>query len=252
MSYAGTLRPQGQGLFRTVLVPPSPASRANTFQRRVHGLPQVPAHGHRRAAHDRGRAKPGFCGPPSTPSQFDRIIAAMSLEPESDSFLVNREGRAPDPVPTTTARCWTRSPWPCPFRPPTSRTVITGEGSRRAATCFLAYTFFSDSDFVLIALSKPSAPTPLRPGTWCARDLIFHVPGRRCWWCSSWWSTKWHGHFAHPAHAAKARKPREQAFHHMEHNAEAVLDRAAGRRAWPTRSTTPWPSSTRRAGLMKD
>lgn len=85
--------------------------------------------------------------------QFDKLIAAMSLEPESDAFILNREGllqtpsnyygkvleKIPLDIPPASYESTVR-----PVRDPAGRELLMG------------YTFSSDSDFVVMAL-KPQA-----------------------------------------------------------------------------------------------
>lgn len=85
--------------------------------------------------------------------QFERLIASMSLEPESDAFLVNRDG-----VLQTASRYYGKvlEKLPLPLPPATYETSIAEATDPAGRDVILAYTYFPQSDFVLMAV-KPRA-----------------------------------------------------------------------------------------------
>lgn len=94
-------------------------------------------------------------------SQFERIIAAMSLEPGSDAFLVNRQG-----ILQTDSNHYGKVLERLPFAMPGPSTEpnvqhFTDQAGRDV---FLASTYFVDNDFVLLAVK----PRPSVLKTWYA------------------------------------------------------------------------------------
>ncbi|WP_243313090.1 sensor histidine kinase [Fundidesulfovibrio agrisoli] len=83
--------------------------------------------------------------------QFEKIIAAMGLEPGSDAFLVNRKG-----ILQTSSYLYGDVLQPCPLPlPPVSyeaSVVSTTDPSGR--DIYLSYAYFPNTDFVLMA-AKP-------------------------------------------------------------------------------------------------
>jgi two-component system NtrC family sensor kinase len=87
--------------------------------------------------------------------QFDRILAAMSLEPDSDAFLVNRQG-----VLQTDSNLYGKVLEKLPIAIPgvSFETAIRPITDNQGRDVYLAYTFFADDDFVLMAV-KPRSTT---------------------------------------------------------------------------------------------
>ncbi|MCM0755784.1 ATP-binding protein [Desulfovibrio aminophilus] len=92
-------------------------------------------------------------------SQFDRIIAAMSLEPGGDAFLVNREG-----VLQTDSLLYGKvlDKLPFPMPAPSFETNVVNILTPAGEEAFLSYTYFADADFVLMAVK----PRPSVLQTW--------------------------------------------------------------------------------------
>lgn len=104
---------------------------------------------------------------------FDRIIAAMGLEPGSDAFLVNRAG-----VLQTESRRYGKVLDPLPFTlPPTNfESNVQAVRDSQDRDIFLASAFIADTDFALAAIK----PKPTAFSTWYtvrADLLIIFVSG---------------------------------------------------------------------------
>ncbi|MDQ7831456.1 MAG: ATP-binding protein [Desulfovibrionaceae bacterium] len=101
-------------------------------------------------------------------TRFDRLIAAMSLEPDSDAFLLNKEG-----ILQTTSNYYgkvlERLPIPMPTQSYEARLVETQD--QRGEDIYLAYSYFPESDFVLMAV-KPRG-SALKTWYMVKGDLLF-------------------------------------------------------------------------------
>jgi two-component system NtrC family sensor kinase len=83
--------------------------------------------------------------------QFDKIIAAMGLEPGSDAFLVNRKGvlqTASSLYGNVLERC------PLPLPPVSYESQVTPVTDPAGRDIYLAYAYFPNNDFVVMA-AKP-------------------------------------------------------------------------------------------------
>ncbi|GFK93737.1 Sensor protein ZraS [Fundidesulfovibrio magnetotacticus] len=82
---------------------------------------------------------------------FDRIIAAMSLEPGSDAFLLNRKG-----ILQTSSALYGNVLEPCPLRlPPISfEPQVVAAKDPSGQDIYMSYAYFPNTDFVLMA-TKP-------------------------------------------------------------------------------------------------
>lgn len=85
--------------------------------------------------------------------QFDRILAAMSLEPESDAFLLNRQG-----VLQTDSNWYGKvlEKFPMPMPSASFETTVRPVIDNQGRDIFLAYTFFPGADFVLMGVKPRS------------------------------------------------------------------------------------------------
>ncbi len=99
--------------------------------------------------------------------QFDRLIASMGLEPESDAFLVNNAG-----VLQTASRFYgaVLDQLPMPMPPMTYETATLETTDPAGRDVFITYTYFQHADFVLMAV-KPRAEI-FKPWTTLRSDLI--------------------------------------------------------------------------------
>ncbi|HEU6438749.1 MAG TPA: ATP-binding protein [Nitratidesulfovibrio sp.] len=99
--------------------------------------------------------------------QFDRLIASMGLEPESDAFLVNTAG-----VLQTPSRFYgaVLDQMPLPMPPMTYETATLETTDPAGRDVFITYTYFQHADFVLMAV-KPRADI-FKPWTTLRSDLI--------------------------------------------------------------------------------
>ena len=99
--------------------------------------------------------------------QFDRLIASMGLEPESDAFLVNTAG-----VLQTPSRFYgaVLDQLPLPMPPMTYETATLETTDPAGRDVFITYTYFQHADFVLMAV-KPRADI-FKPWTTLRSDLI--------------------------------------------------------------------------------
>ncbi len=99
---------------------------------------------------------------------FDRIIAAMGLEPGSDAFLLNRDG-----ILQTESRRYGKVLDMLPFTlPPTNyESNVQTIRDPQDKTVFLASAFIADTDFALVAIK----PKPTAFSTWYTvrADLLF-------------------------------------------------------------------------------
>ena len=99
---------------------------------------------------------------------FDRIIAAMGLEPGSDAFLLNRDG-----ILQTESRRYGKVLDMLPFKlPPTNfESNVQTLRDPQDKTIFLASAFIADTDFALVAIK----PKPTAFSTWYTvrADLLF-------------------------------------------------------------------------------
>lgn len=100
--------------------------------------------------------------------QFDRLIAAMGLEPEADAFLINREG-----VLQTGSihygRVLDRLSMPVP--PQSFEAAVTRMVDPLGRDVFFGWTSFPDADFILAAV-KPTAQI-LKTWYTVRGDLVF-------------------------------------------------------------------------------
>jgi len=100
--------------------------------------------------------------------QFDRIIGAMSVEPDSDAFLINRAG-----VLQTESRRYGKVLDKLPFNlPPTNfESNVQSMKDSDGRDIFLASAFIADTDFALVAIK----PKPTALSTWYTvrADLLF-------------------------------------------------------------------------------
>jgi len=85
--------------------------------------------------------------------QFDRIITSMGLEPESDAFLLNRQG-----VLQTDSNYYGKVLEKYPLAMPASsfEATVRPITDHLGRDVFLAYNFFPDADFVLMAVKPRS------------------------------------------------------------------------------------------------
>ncbi|KUG28929.1 two-component sensor pilS [hydrocarbon metagenome] len=101
-------------------------------------------------------------------TRFDRLIAAMSLEPDSDAFLLNKEG-----ILQTNSNYYgkvlERLPMPMPPQAYEARLVETQDQS--GEDIYLAYSYFPETDFVLMAV-KPRG-SALKTWYMVKGDLLF-------------------------------------------------------------------------------
>uniref|UniRef100_B8DM69 histidine kinase n=1 Tax=Nitratidesulfovibrio vulgaris (strain DSM 19637 / Miyazaki F) TaxID=883 RepID=B8DM69_NITV9 len=99
--------------------------------------------------------------------QFDRLIASMGLEPESDAFLVNTAG-----VLQTASRFYgaVLDQLPLPMPPMTYETATLETTDPAGRDVFITYTYFQHADFVLMAV-KPRADI-FKPWTTLRSDLL--------------------------------------------------------------------------------
>ncbi|EGY25826.1 his Kinase A domain protein [Desulfovibrio sp. A2] len=99
--------------------------------------------------------------------QFDRLIASMGLEPESDAFIVNTAG-----VLQTPSRFYGKvlDELPMPMPPMTYETATLETTDPAGRDVFITYTYFQHADFVLMAV-KPRAEI-FKPWTTLRSDLI--------------------------------------------------------------------------------
>ncbi|MBG3876604.1 two-component sensor histidine kinase [Desulfovibrio oxamicus] len=99
--------------------------------------------------------------------QFDRLIASMGLEPESDAFLVSTAG-----VLQTASRFYgaVLDQLPLPMPPMTYETATLETTDPAGRDVFITYTYFQHADFVLMAV-KPRADI-FKPWTTLRSDLI--------------------------------------------------------------------------------
>ncbi len=101
-------------------------------------------------------------------TRFDRLISAMSLEPDSDAFLLNKEG-----ILQTTSNYYgkvlERLPIPMPAQSYEARLVETQD--QHGEDIYLAYSYFPESDFVLMAV-KPRG-SALKTWYMVKGDLLF-------------------------------------------------------------------------------
>jgi two-component system NtrC family sensor kinase len=99
---------------------------------------------------------------------FDRIIAAMGLEPGSDAFLVNRDG-----VLQTESRRYGKVLDILPFTLPSTNFESNVQPllDQQRRNIFLASAFIADTDFALVAIK----PRPTVFSTWYTvrADLLF-------------------------------------------------------------------------------
>jgi two-component system NtrC family sensor kinase len=85
--------------------------------------------------------------------QFDKLIAAMSLEPESDAFILNREGLLQTPS-NYYGKVLEKIPLDMP--PASYESTVRPVKDPAGRELLMGYTFSSDSDFVVMTL-KPQA-----------------------------------------------------------------------------------------------
>ncbi|MEF3697067.1 sensor histidine kinase [Desulfolutivibrio sp.] len=101
-------------------------------------------------------------------TRFDRLIAAMSLEPDSDAFLLNKEG-----ILQTTSNYYgkvlERLPMAMPPQGYEARLVETQD--HNGEDIYLAYSYFPETDFVLMAV-KPRG-SALKTWYMVKGDLLF-------------------------------------------------------------------------------
>lgn len=99
--------------------------------------------------------------------QFDRLIASMGLEPESDAFIVNTAG-----VLQTPSRFYGKvlDELPMPMPPMTYETATLETTDPAGRDVFITYTYFQHADFVLMAV-KPRAEI-FKPWTTLRSDLL--------------------------------------------------------------------------------
>jgi two-component system NtrC family sensor kinase len=101
-------------------------------------------------------------------TRFDRLIAAMSLEPDSDAFLLNKEG-----ILQTTSNYYgkvlERLPMAMPPQGYEARLVETQD--QNGEDIYLAYSYFPETDFVLMAV-KPRG-SALKTWYMVKGDLLF-------------------------------------------------------------------------------
>lgn len=101
-------------------------------------------------------------------TRFDRLIAAMSLEPDSDAFLLNKEG-----ILQTNSNYYgkvlERLPMAMPPQGYEARLVETQD--QNGEDIYLAYSYFPETDFVLMAV-KPRG-SALKTWYMVKGDLLF-------------------------------------------------------------------------------
>nr|WP_249115143.1 PAS domain-containing sensor histidine kinase [Desulfolutivibrio sulfodismutans] len=101
-------------------------------------------------------------------TRFDRLIAAMSLEPDSDAFLLNKEG-----ILQTNSNYYgkvlERLPMAMPPQGYEARLVETQD--HNGEDIYLAYSYFPETDFVLMAV-KPRG-SALKTWYMVKGDLLF-------------------------------------------------------------------------------
>lgn len=100
--------------------------------------------------------------------QFDRILASMSLEPDADAFLVNTEGLM-QTNSNNYGKVLEKTTLPLP--PQTFEPTVLLTTDPRGREVFLAYAYFPEADFVLMAV-KPKASV-LKTWYTVRGDLLF-------------------------------------------------------------------------------
>ena len=101
-------------------------------------------------------------------SRFDRLIAAMSLEPDSDAFLLNKEGIL-QTSSTFFGKVLERFPMAMPPQAFEAKLIETQD--IKGEDIYLAYSYFPESDFVLMAV-KPRGSV-LKTWYMVKGDLLF-------------------------------------------------------------------------------
>lgn len=101
-------------------------------------------------------------------SRFDRLIAAMSLEPDSDAFLLNKEG-----ILQTNSNFYGKvlERFPMSMPPQAFEAKLIETQDSKGEDIYLAYSYFPDSDFVLMAV-KPRGSV-LKTWYMVKGDLLF-------------------------------------------------------------------------------
>jgi two-component system NtrC family sensor kinase len=101
-------------------------------------------------------------------SRFDRLIAAMSLEPDSDAFLLNKEG-----ILQTNSNFYGKvlERFPMSMPPQAFEAKLIETQDIKGEDIYLAYSYFPESDFVLMAV-KPRGSV-LKTWYMVKGDLLF-------------------------------------------------------------------------------
>ncbi len=101
-------------------------------------------------------------------NRFDRLIAAMSLEPDSDAFLLNKEG-----ILQTNSNLYGKvlERFPMAMPPQSFEAKLMETVDSQGRDIYLAYSYFPDSDFVLMAV-KPRGSV-LKTWYMVKGDLLF-------------------------------------------------------------------------------
>ncbi len=86
--------------------------------------------------------------------KFDNIIASMELDPESDAFLINREG-----ILQTPSRFYGKilDHYPVSFPGGNYGSIVVEEVDSRGREMLIAYVPFSRSDYILVLVKQRSA-----------------------------------------------------------------------------------------------
>jgi len=86
-------------------------------------------------------------------ARFDDLIASMGLDPNSDAFIINREG-----IFQTRSKFYGKVLGQCPIRvpPPSSEPNVIEQRDPKGREILLAYAYFARSDLILM-VAKPRA-----------------------------------------------------------------------------------------------
>lgn len=82
-------------------------------------------------------------------NQFSKLLAAMNLDPESDVFLLNRQGILQT---DSTYHGKTLEPFPMPMPTPSYSANVVRSYDNNGRPILMAYSYFADSDFVIMGI----------------------------------------------------------------------------------------------------